>query len=85
MVRSEVAEEELRSHLAAVLLTAELIASDPSLPEELRAMAEPQHRRTQQPAGALAARAAGDGCDCYQWAARVCSEDRPTKPSDRRS
>ena len=85
MVRSEVADEELRSHLASVLLTAELIASDPSPPDELRAMAETQHRRTQQLAGALAARAAGGGCDCYQWAARVCSEARPTKPSDRRS
>ena len=85
MVRSEVADEELRSHLAAVLLTAELIANDPSLPDELRAMAETQHRRTQQLACALAARAADGGCDCYQWAARVCSEDRPTKSSGRRS
>ena len=83
MVRSEVADEELRGHLAAVLLTAELIADDPSLPDKLRAMAETQHRRAQQLARGLAERAAGGGCDCYQWAARMCSQSDPPDSSGR--
>ena len=75
MVGSDVSGEELRGHLAAILLSAELIADDPSLPDDLRAVAETQHRRAQHLARALAEQAAGRDCDCYQWAARLCSQD----------
>ena len=72
---SDVSGEELRGHLAAILLTAELIADAPSLPHGLRSMAETQHRRAQQLARALAEQADGRDCDCYRWAARLCSQE----------
>ena len=82
---SEVSGEQLRLHLAAILLATELIADAPALPDDLRAVAEALCGRTQQLARALAGRAAGRGCGCYRWAARLRSQNSPPEPSGVRS
>ena len=83
MVGPEASDEELRGHLAAILLAAELIADAPSLPDDLRAPAETLHSRTRQLACVLAERAASRGCDCCQWATRVCLQSSPPESSGR--